>query len=1056
MKHLKIMSMLLLAMGAPIPLAAHIATTAKVQKIESVQQQNACTGIVSDASGQAIIGASVAVKGSNQGTITDVDGKFHIANVKKGTTLEISYIGYKTQQVTWNGQTLNIVLTEDTEMLDEVVVVGYGVQKKVNLSGSVSTVNTQQIEDRPVVNLGQALQGTVANLNITIGSGQATDSPSYNIRGTTSLNGGSPLIVIDGVVSDNSTLNTLNPNDIAQISVLKDAASSAIYGSRAAYGVILVTTKMGTSEKPVIHYNNNFQMRQLTQKQNIITDPYLVAQTRNIMSTPWYNLYNEEQLAYAQQVSEDPSMSPYYLNPDGSYTYFGHTDWVGEAYKNIGFATTHSIDVSGKTERASYFLSAGYTFQDGMVKYGTDKYNRYTVRSKIDFKVTDWWTIGNNTQMIFSDYDYPTSLDSDYYWGINRLNPMDVPKNPDGTWTDAGAQWLGTLSEGGRAKEQGANIQTQFSTRVDIIKDVFFVQGNFSYRTRKNRDRWHYLTVPYYDGPELEPLYYNETTSAANAVSDQKNITFDVYGTFTKTFNDKHYINAMVGFNQEEYRYEYNSLSRSELISPSLPSVALATGDMNVGESISTLALRSGYARFNYIYDDKYLFEFNGRYDGSSRFPKEDRFVFSPSGSIAWVMSKEEFFEPLLPVVSFLKFRYSYGMLGNQDVSSYYPYLATMGSGKLGYLIDGEQPVYVNAPGLVSSSLTWEKVSTSNIGIDINFLDNRLTATGDFYVRRTKDMITSGQPLPNVLGTSVPSENAADLKTRGWEVTLTWKDQKQVAGKPFNYSVGFNLADSRAFITKFYNPNGMLSSYYEGYEIGQMWGFHTLGFFTSQEDIDNHADQTNVASYLSTRPLAPGDLKFADLNNDGKITSGNNSLDDPGDRTIIGNSSKRYTFGLNASADWNGFDLSVFFQGVGTLDYYPGGSDLYFWGIYSQPWTNITYGNYYDHWTEENPNGYFPRMKAYVAEGGAEAALTQTKYMQNAAYIRLKNLTFGYTLPAQWTNKLNISRLRIFFSGDNLFYVSGLYKHYNIDPEGLGGQMYPLQRSYSFGLNVTF
>ena len=430
--------------------------------------------------------------------------------------------------------------------------------------------------------------------------------------------------------------------------------------------------------------------------------------------------------------------------------------------------------------------------------------------------------------------------------------------------------------------------------------------------------------------------------------------------------------------------------------------------------------------------------------------------MFSPSGSIAWVMSKEEFFEPLLPVVSFLKFRYSYGMLGNQDVSSYYPYLATMGSGKLGYLIDGEQPVYVNAPGLVSSSLTWEKVSTSNIGIDINFLDNRLTATGDFYVRRTKDMITSGQPLPNVLGTSVPSENAADLKTRGWEVTLTWKDQKQVAGKPFNYSVSFNLADSRAFITKFYNPNGMLSSYYEGYEIGQMWGFHTLGFFTSQEDIDNHADQTNVASYLSTRPLAPGDLKFADLNNDGKITSGNNSLDDPGDRTIIGNSSKRYTFGLNASADWNGFDLSVFFQGVGKRDYYPGGSDLYFWGIYSQPWTNITYGNYYDHWTEENPNGYFPRMKAYVAEGGAEAALTQTKYMQNAAYIRLKNLTFGYTLPAQWTNKLNISRLRIFFSGDNLFYVSGLYKHYNIDPEGLGGQMYPLQRSYSFGLNVTF
>lgn len=1055
MKHLKIMSMLLLAMGAPIPLAAHIATTAKVQEIESVQQQNACTGIVSDASGQAIIGASVAVKGSNQGTITDVDGKFHIANVKKGTTLEISYIGYKTQQVTWNGQTLNIVLTEDTEMLDEVVVVGYGVQKKVNLSGSVSTVNTQQIEDRPVVNLGQALQGTVANLNITIGSGQATDSPSYNIRGTTSLNGGSPLIVIDGVVSDNSTLNTLNPNDIAQISVLKDAASSAIYGSRAAYGVILVTTKTGASDKLTIHYNNNFQMRQNTQKQDIISDPYIVAQVRNVMSRPFYNLYNEEQLAYAQSVSEDPSVSPYFLNPDGTYSYFGHTDWVNEAYKDLGFATTHSVDISGKSDRASYFLSAGYNFTDGMIKYGTDKYDRYNMRSKIDFKLTDWWTISNNTQMIFTNYEAPTALDGDYYWGINRLNPMDVPLNPDGSWTEAGAEWLGNLESGGRESVQNTNIQTIFSTRIDFIKDVFWVNGSFMYRTKKNRDRWNYLPVAYYNGPETDVLYVNETSSASNSNYDQKNITFDVYGTFAKTFNDKHFVNAVLGFNQEEYRYEYLGMSRSELITPSLPTIQLATGDMSMSETIYTLALRSGYARFNYIYDDKYIFEFNGRYDGTSRFPKNDRFVFSPSGSIAWVMSQEKFFEPLRPVVSFLKLRYSYGLLGNQDVSGYYPYLATMSAGRLGYLIDGERPTSISAPGLVSSSLTWEKVSTSNIGIDINFLDNRLTATGDFYVRRTKDMVVSGSPLPGVLGTSEPSENAADLKTRGWEVTLTWKDQKEVAGKPFNYNVSFNLADSRSFITKYSNPTGTLSSYYVGYEFGQQWGYHTIGYFLSDEDVAYSPDQTNIASYLDSRPLGAGDLKFADLNHDFKISSGNNTLDDPGDRTIIGNTSKRFTFGLSAGADWNGFDLSLFFQGVGKRDYFPGSRDLYFWGIYSQPWTNITYGNYYDRWTEENPNGYFPRMKGYVAEY-TEACLPQTKYKQNAAYIRLKNLTFGYTLPAQWTQKFNVNRLRVFFAGDNLFYISGLYKHYNIDPEGLGGQMYPLQRSYSFGLNVTF
>ena len=1049
------MSMLLLILGAAGPLAVSTMAAAGVQSIESVQQQNACTGVVRDADGQAVIGASVSVKGRNRGAITDLDGKFSISNVENGAVLEISYIGYRTQQVTWEGKLLNIVLEEDTEILDEVVVVGYGVQKKVNLSGSVSTVNTQQIEDRPVANLGQALQGTVANLNVSIGSGQANDSPSYNIRGTTSLNGGSPLVVIDGVISDNSTLNRLNPNDIAQISVLKDAASSAIYGSRAAYGVILVTTKVGTSEKPVIHYNNNFQMRQLTRKPEIISDPYLVAQTRNIMSTPWYNLYNEEQLAYAQQVSQDPSMLPYYLNTDGTYSYFGHTDWVNEAYKNVGFATSHSVDISGKTDRANYYLSAGYNFTDGMTKYGTDTFNRYNIRTKLDFKITDWWSIGNNTQMIFTDYETSSALDYDYFWGINRLNPMDVPRNPDGTWTEAGGEWLGVLSEGGRTTEKGANIQTIFNTRIDFIKDVFFVQGNVAYRTVKNRDRDAYLPVAYYDGPDRDPLYYNQTSSASNATSDSKNVSFDIYGTFVKTFNDKHFVNAVLGFNQEEYRYEYTGMSRSELISNSLLTVDLATGEMNVSEDISTLALRSGYARFNYIYDDKYIFEFNGRYDGTSRFPKNDRFVFSPSGSIAWVMSKEKFFEPLLPVVSFLKLRYSYGLLGNQDVSGYYPYLATMSANKLGYRIDGEQPMYVSAPGLVSSSLTWEKVSTSNIGIDINLLDNRLTASGDFYVRRTKDMLTAGQPLPNVLGASVPSENAADLKTRGWEVTLTWRDQQQVAGKPFNYSVSFNLSDSRSFITKFSNPQGSLGDYYVGYEFGEIWGYHTVGFFTSQEDIDYSADQTNVTSYLSTRPLAPGDIKFADLNHDHKISSGNNSLSDPGDRTIIGNSRSRYTFGLSAAADWNGFDLSLFFQGVGKKDYYPGAGDLYFWGIYSQPWTNITYGNYYDHWTEDNPNAYFPRMKAYVAEY-TEAALTQTKYLQNAAYIRLKNLTFGYTLPQQWTEKFNVSRLRVFFSGDNLFYLSGLYKHYNIDPENLDGLRYPLQRSYSFGLNVTF
>ena len=1021
-----------------------------------VQQNNTVKGKVVDTKGEPVIGATIIEKETGKGTITDIDGNFTLTVQSEKSTLEVSYIGYKNQVLkVMLRKPMHITLTEDTEVLDEVVVIGYGVQKKVNLSGAVSTVSTKQLEDRPVTNVGQALQGTVANLNVTIGSGKADDAPSFNIRGTTSLNGGSPLVVIDGIISDSWTLNHMNSNDIASISVLKDAASSAIYGSRAAYGVILVTTKIGQSDKPVIHYNNNFSFRQNTKMPEVITDPYIVAETKNIMGRPLYNLFNEEQLAYAKKRSEDPSVSPYFLNPNGTYSYFGDTDWVNEAYKKTGFSMSHNVDISGKTEKVNYYFSAGYNFTDGMLKYNPDKFNRYNLRSKLDFKITDFWSISNNTSLIIKDYERPSSLGSSYFWEINRISPLELLENPDGSWTKKGAQVLGVMQDGGRASEQGTSVKTQFSTRLDIIKDVLFVNGSFSYNFDKNRNRWHYLPVAYYDGPEVAPKYFNEVTSAYTQSNETKRLTFDAYATFNKTFNEKHDITVIAGFNQEEYRYENVQLGRKELISSSLPTPGLATGDMSVSESISTWALRGGYARFNYTFDNKYIVEFNGRYDGTSRFPKDSRFVFNPSGSAAWVISREKFFKPLENIFSFLKVRYSYGVLGNQDVGAY-EYISTMGSGKISQILDGKQPVYVDVPGLVSGALTWEKVSTSNIAVDMNFLNNRLTFSGDYYVRRTTDMLTSGEPLPNVLGTSVPKENTADLKTEGWEITLGWKDQFKLAGKPFDYQLGFNLADSRAYITKFQNTTGTLSSKYEGMEIGEIWGYTTLGFFTSREDIDNHADQSKLASYPSSRPIAPGDLKFADLDGDGEVYRGANTLDDHGDLRIIGNSRARYTYGFTASGSWNGFDFSLFLQGVGKKDYNPSG-DLYFWGIYAQPWTNITVGNYYDRWTEENPDGYFPRLKGYVAESSSkEAGLPQTRYLQDASYMRLKNVTLGYTLPEQWMNKIGINRVRIYLSGDNLFTISGLYKHYKVDPEGLGGQKYPLQRSYSFGLNVTF
>ncbi|MEN7550687.1 SusC/RagA family TonB-linked outer membrane protein [Rapidithrix thailandica] len=469
-------------------------------------------------------------------------------------------------------------------------------------------------------------------------------------------------------------------------------------------------------------------------------------------------------------------------------------------------------------------------------------------------------------------------------------------------------------------------------------------------------------------------------------------------------------------------------------------------------------AIRGVFYRFNYILNDRYIFETNGRYDGTSRFPTEDRFDFFPSASLAWVVSEESFFKPLKKVVSYMKFRGSAGTLGNQNLgednySQVYPYISTMGLSAQSTLLNGAWVPAVYAPNLVSASLTWEKATTYNFGVDLGLLNDKLNATFDLYRRNTVDMLTKGKTLPAVLGTSVPKENAADLETNGWELTLNWKDQMNVAGKPFHYGVKFILYDSRTYITKFDNPTNYLDDHYEGMEWGDIWGLKTLGFFQSEQEIEAHADQSKVASYPGSRPIEPGDLKFEDTNGDGIVDWGNWTLENPGDYRIIGNSQDRLGYSIDLNAEWNGFDLRAFFQGIGKKDFYPGPGHHYFWGIYAQPWSNLLAHNL-DHWTPESPNAYFPRPKSYSAEIGKELGIPQSKYLQNAAYLRLKNLTLGYSLPKSLISKIGLDKVRLYVSGENLLEFTKLNEY--LDPEGLGGTVYPFQRTYSFGLNVIF
>lgn len=1042
--------------------------------VQMQQNKIEVKGRVSDAKGIPIVGAFVIEKGTQNGAMTNDHGLFSL-NVSPNATLEISNLGYKASDVAINGRSdLSIILEEDLELLNEVVVVGYAIQKKVNLSGSVASVDTRKLENRALTNVGSALQGTVANLNIDPNSGDPNDLPSFNIRGYTSINGGSPMIVIDGVTSDATQFNHLNPNDIENISILKDAASAAIYGSRAAFGVILVTTKKGNSEKVTVDYNNNFTWRGLTVKPTYVDDAYIFFTDKNRASTgnPNSGSWPTEMLDAIKAWQADPENNTDHYSMWGENFYFYFFNPADAYVKDGAFSMNHNINISGKNDKVNYYISGNYNDEDGLLKYGRNDYKQYNVRTKVDIKVTPWWKIGSNSSMVKADYKTTTWYLEHHDvsrggWGDNNVMESVLSATPfgpkcygeDGYVYDF-ATTIGRLELGGDADKEDITFNQLLTTRIDLIKDVLFLNGQYNYSYQKVTTDL--VNTPFIGsgGDATTDTWINGEPSYAEARNGRvKHTNIDAYGTFHKIFEKKHDVTGILGFNQEYYRYNQQNVKREHLISTSIPSINLAYGTTTPYEYTEDWALRGFYGRLGYIYDEKYIAEFNFRNDKTSRFPHNSRSVFSPSGSLAWIISKENFFKPLTSVFDLFKVRVSYGKLGNQDVSAY-SYIATMGAGTYDYLINGERPKYVSAPGLVSGNLTWEKVYTADLGLDLEMLNHRLNFTGDIYRRDTKDMLTSqGRDLPSVLGTSVPQENAANLKTLGWDFSIGWRDRFIIAGKPFDYDINLNMSDSHAEITKVVNTSGSLYSYYKGMELGEIWGLKTEGIFATDEEATNWADQTEILYQPTKFPSRAGTLKFQDRNNDHKITRGAWTVSDHGDYYKIGNSSIRYRFGLTLGAQWNGFDLNAFFNGVLKHQYAPPHHDLFFFGYYSLPWQMEPKFTYTERWTEENQdtNKYFPRLEQGNAHSEyKELGIPQTRYLQNAAYIRLKNLTLGYTLPSSLLKKTPISKIRIYYSGENLFVLSGLHKGYNVDPENLGFQYYPLQRRNSFGVNITF
>ncbi|GAA0880529.1 TonB-dependent receptor [Algoriphagus jejuensis] len=1044
------------------------------------------TGTVTNAAGEAMPGVTVLVAGSTTGTVTDLDGKYSL-NVPEGATLVFSFIGYDAQNIALGGRSvIDVILTEGMSALDEVVVVGYGVQRKANLTGAVDQVDSEVFENRPISNVAQGLVGAVPNLNIKMLDGKPTQSPSFNVRGTTSIGQqGSALVLIDGVEGDP---RMLNPNDIASVTVLKDAASASIYGARAAFGVVLITTKSATEGKTSITYSANFSSKSPTSVPDNITESYPWAKGFNDAWSAWNDNgntptainktlpFSQAYLAEIKRRWEDPSLPRVEVNPStGEYQYYYSTDWYQELYKESFFAQDHNLTLTGGDKKTSYYVSGRYNGQDGLFRYNSDTYAMYNLRAKGSIQLTPWLQVENNTDYSRMAYHQPLNVgEGSGIWRnmADEGHPLAPLLNPDGSLSFPAAYTVGDYYIGKNATDQVQRfLKNRFAAKAELFEKKLTINGNFTFQTTDNSYFQKRVQVPYsrYEGVT------GYTGTNTNDLQDRRNTTnyyaTNLYANYLKTFNNSHNLGLLGGFNYESSVYENLTTRRNGIVFPDADDLNLALGQSIVTNGgYQKWAIAGGFFRVNYDYQGRYLLEINGRYDGSSKFPTDQQYAFFPSASVGWAVSEESFWKVSQGLLTSLKFRASYGSLGNGNISPY-SFTENFSISQMGRIINGQRPQATSMPGVVPAGLTWETSTTGDIGLDFASLNNRLQFTGDVYRRWTSDMFTVGPTLPAIYGTTVPKGNYADLETTGWEVSIAWADDFALATKPFNYNVRVIMSDYKAFVTKYNNADKRLTDYYVGQQIGEIWGYQVEGLFRSEEEILNSPSQANIPN-TNTRKNYVGDLKFRNLDGDDVIYHGLNQVGNSGDKSIIGNSEPRYAYGINLNADWNGFFIGAFFQGVLKQDWYPS-AESRFWGQYNRPY------NQYPSWHEDNMfreelgnfDAYLPRLVGYISQGTGRALnMPNDRYLQNAAYIRLRNIQVGYTLPQHLTSKIHASDVKVYLSAENLWTWSPLYKWtrdtdvtsiYGSDRDLSGGTSgdgynYPMLKAISAGLTVNF
>lgn len=1033
-------------------------TVNQADNIEQVAKKITLKGKIIDANTQeAIIGANIQAKGSNAGQISDIDGNFILNDIDANSTLIVSYIGYLHQEIPIKGKnSLIIQLKEDTQTLNDVVVVGFAKQKKANMTGAVSSVKMDDIIGvRPIATTGSLLQGVAPGLQVTQDTGEPGGGSSFNIRGTTSINGGSPLILVDNVYY-NGPLNMLNPNDIESVTVLKDASSASIYGARSAFGVILITTKGAQkSQKVQLTYNNNFTFSRpssLPEKASPLQTVqaykdmgYITYYSGQTVDT-WLDLLHDYQ-------ANPKAYSNGYTEVDGMRYQLAESDVLGDFMSETGFQQKHDLTASGGSDDISYRMSLGYVSNDGIMVTDRDNYKRYNGRAFISGKITDWLTA--QVDFTFSKQDKNMPSGANYQKAVQQASYAPTGMiNINGEDMISGV--AANLVKAGGDNKTGYTDSRIFAKLIatplkGLTLNAEFTYDHLNYNVTNFTKRVVYANADKFseDSTGDNSTYYRN--------KEMTNYTaLNIYGTYNKVFSEKHNFTVMLGYNLENSYKEGLSVTASEMINDELPSISQSVGEKKPDDSFNEFSILGFFGRLNYTYKERYLLELSGRADASSKFPRGSRWGFFPSASVGWRIMEEPFMESLREYIPEFKIRASYGEVGNQNISAY-AFIPSMGSYRSSWLHDNQQPITLYSPDIVSNSFTWERVQSFNIGFDLSLLNNRLSANFDYFCRYTKDMLTDGVELPNVLGTGAPLQNVANLKSKGFELEMNWRDRiGDIA-----YSIGFNLYDYKSFITKFDNEAGLISSHYKGERLGSIWGYVTDRYYTVDDFIEGSLDadlkngklKEGIPHVEGIKPN-PGDILYKDLDGNGIINAGKSTLDDPGDRTIIGNNQLRLQYGVNGSINWKGIGFSFMLQGVGKTDKYLS-HDLAFPYYYE---FGTIYKHQLDYWTPQNTNCEFPRLYQTGTRNSNYSAniRTQTKYLTNGAYMRVKNLTLAYTFSNELIKHFGISNLRIYATGENLFTFDHLPKGLDSSLSNKGGGMgYPFMKSYSFGLSIT-